>query len=234
MKIEFPTLRAEDIEVRVKKVKKNGAVALLYKTARTDMRLLDEVVTPLGWEDDYREIKGNLYCTIRIFDEENDRWVSKTDCGIESREDDEGNEKKGEASDAFKRAGFKWGIGRELYSAPKLIFLAVPTKINEYGKYELVNKLERYHVSKIEYDANRNICALEIADEKGDLVYKMGWKKPAAPPMRGEDLPHYVAKPVSAPEYTCAGCTAKITEAEHNYSTRKYGRALCRACQKNA
>lgn len=54
------------------------------------------------------------------------------------------------------------------------------------------------------------------------------------PTVRGEDLPRYVAKPVSAPEYTCAGCTAKITEAEHNYSTRKYGRALCRACQKNA
>ena len=233
MKIEFPLLKADDIEVKVKQVKKNGAIALLYKTARTDMRLLDEAVTPLGWEDDYREIKGNLYCTIRIFDEENGRWVSKTDCGIESREDGEGNEKKGEASDAFKRAGFKWGIGRELYSAP-FTFLSVQTKMNDRGTYELANKLERYHVAKIEYDTNRNICALEIADGKGDLVYQMGRKQQAAPPARGEDLPRYVAKPVSAPEYTCAGCTAKITEAEHNYSTRKYGRALCRACQKNA
>jgi len=38
-------------------------------------------------------------------------WVWKWDCGTESKTDAE----KGEASDSFKRAAVKWGVGRFLY-----------------------------------------------------------------------------------------------------------------------
>ena len=31
---------------------------------------------------------------------------------------------------------------------------------------------------------------------------------------------------------TCADCGATITDAEHDFSVKKYGRPLCRACQK--
>ena len=117
MNLNFPLLNADQIEVKVKQVTAKGAILLLYKTARTDMELLDAVVGPMNWAVDYREIKGNLYCGIGIT-EDGDRWVWKWDCGIESRADGDGNEKKGEASDAFKRAGFKWGVGRELYTSP--------------------------------------------------------------------------------------------------------------------
>lgn len=106
----FRLLTADDIEVKVKKVQANGAVLLLYKTARTDMDILDESVGAENWTDDYKEIKGNLYCAISIYEKEKGQWISKWDCGIESREDGDGNEKKGEASDAFKRAGFRWGM----------------------------------------------------------------------------------------------------------------------------
>ena len=80
-------LSADEIEVKVKKVTEKGVVALLYKTARVDMDILDETYGPENWQDDYKEIKGNLYCGIGI----NEVW--KWDCGIESREDDEGNQK---------------------------------------------------------------------------------------------------------------------------------------------
>lgn len=113
----FRFLTADEIEVKIKQVKENGLVCLLYKTARTDMDLLDETVGAGNWTNDYKEIKGNLYAGIGVI-QENGGIQWKWDCGIESREDEEGNQKKGEASDAFKRAGFRWGIGRELYTSP--------------------------------------------------------------------------------------------------------------------
>lgn len=97
---KIPTLNPEDIEVKIKQVGQKGAVALLYKTARTDMEYLDKVFGIGNWQCGYTEIKGNLYCTIDIWDNEKKTWVHKMDCGIESREDGDGNEKKGEASDA--------------------------------------------------------------------------------------------------------------------------------------
>jgi hypothetical protein len=149
----FRLLTEGDIEVKVKQVKENGVVLLLYKTARTDMDLLDENFGASAWECDYREIKGNLYCGIGV--RCGDHVVWKWDCGIESREDGEGNEKKGEASDAFKRAGFKWGIGRELYSAP---FIFVPaSKVNINGR----KTNDKFSVEKIAYEG-RSISGLAI------------------------------------------------------------------------
>ena len=56
-----------------------------------------------------------MYCGISIYDNDKKEWITKWDCGVESAF---GDKEKGEASDAFKRAGFKWGIGRELYTSP--------------------------------------------------------------------------------------------------------------------
>lgn len=33
---------------------------------------------------------------------------------------------------------------------------------------------------------------------------------------------------------TCVDCGVRITDAEHDYSAKRYGRPLCRACQKKA
>lgn len=183
---EIPRLRADDIEVKVKKVTANGAIALLYKTARTDMKILDECAGPENWQDEYHEIKGNLYCTIKVRNPETGEWIGKTDCGIESREDDEGNQKKGEASDAFKRAGFKWGIGRELYTAP-FIFLNVPTKkVEGSGKprYELENTFARFSVKSISYDDDGAIRSVVIVDDKGKQVFPVGKQEPKKQDMR--------------------------------------------------
>ena len=171
MTINFPLLAPDQIEVKVKKVNNGSVVLLLYKTARTDMDLLDKAVGPMNWETDYKEIKGNLYCGIGVRGDDGE-WVWKWDCGTESRADDEGNQKKGEASDAFKRAGFKWGIGRELYTGPSIVAF-VPTE--EYrGKQTLKlshHKYDGFHVADIGYEDSR-IIRLRIEDSKGKPVYK--------------------------------------------------------------
>lgn len=168
----FPLLRADQIEVKVKQVSKSGAILLLYKTARTDYDILDATVGPGRWQAAYAEIKGNLYCTISIWDADLGQWISKSNCGTESREDGEGNEKKGEASDALKRAGTTWGIGRELYTSP-FVFASVPT--SESGKgYALTNRYERFDVKEITYDDARRIATLTIVDSKGSVVFQTG------------------------------------------------------------
>ena len=163
----FRFLTADEIEVKVKQVKENGLVCLLYKTARTDMDLLDETVGPANWENDYQEIKGNLYAGIGIR-QKDAPIVWKWDCGIESREDGEGNEKKGEASDAFKRAGFRWGIGRELYTSP---FVLIPSdragiKASQYNGKTTYKCFDKFSVEKIAYDENTGrIIGLAIRND---------------------------------------------------------------------
>ena len=163
----FRFLTADEIEVKVKQVKENGLVCLLYKTARTDMDLLDETVSPDNWTNDYRDIKGNLYAGIAIRQPDGS-WCWKWDCGIESREDGEGNEKKGEASDAFKRAGFRWGIGRELYTSPFIWIKPDKAEIKPYtcnGKTTF-RCFDKFSVEKIAYGENTGrIIGLAIRND---------------------------------------------------------------------
>ncbi len=132
--VRFRPLRADEVECRINTVSRKGDEVnislLLYKNARCDMNVLDETVGPENWQREHYECKGNLFCRIGInIAEEGKRpvWVWKSDCGSESRAEAE----KGEASDSFKRAGFNWGIGRELYTAP---FIYVPCKAKADGK----------------------------------------------------------------------------------------------------
>lgn len=114
--ISFRNLRADEIEVRVARINASSVELLLYKDARCDMNILDETVGPHRWTRDHKEILGSLFCTVSIFFSLINMWVSKTDCGARSNLEPE----KGVSSDSFKRAGFNWGIGRELYTAPRI------------------------------------------------------------------------------------------------------------------
>ena len=169
---KFRLLEADEIECRVKQVKENGAIILLYKTARTDMDLLDETIGADKWESDFKEIKGNLFAGIGVQTENKVVW--KWDCGIESRSDGDGNEKKGEASDAFKRAGFKWGIGRELYTVP---FIWIPAdkmtiKTSEYGGKKTFKTFDTFSIEKVVYDKKRKIEGLAIFN---NTLKKRAW-----------------------------------------------------------
>ncbi len=96
---------------RVQSFSKNKASAqcVAYIDARQVMDLLDEVVGPENWADDYKDLGGQIFAGIGI--KSGGEWSWKWDTGSESNIEKE----KGQASDSFKRAGVKWGIGRFLY-----------------------------------------------------------------------------------------------------------------------
>lgn len=80
-----------------------------YIDSRDVQHLLDKVVWPENWQDEYYQVKNTMLCKIWIkIDWE---WVWKWDGGTETDIESE----KGELSDSFKRAAVKWGIGRFLY-----------------------------------------------------------------------------------------------------------------------
>ena len=169
--MEFRTLRADEIDVKVGSVSKTGYTLLLYKNARVDMSILDETVGTESWQRDHKEVKGNLYCGIGIYFE-NIGWVWKWDCGVESAY---GDKEKGEASDSFKRAGFNWGIGRELYTSP-FIFIECETTSDDGKHYKIKNtedikKSNSMKVKEIAYNDKREITKLIIVDNKGVQVY---------------------------------------------------------------
>ena len=188
-------LKASEIEAKIKQVSEKGVVILLYKTARTDMDILDEEFGPMNWQSEYREIKENMYAGIGVKNTETGEWVWKWDCGIESRADGDGNEKKGEASDAFKRAGFKWGIGRELYTAPFIFIPADAVELKKTQKGGLAC-YEKFDVKSITYDENtREIKKVTITNSKGRVVWSNDHSAPAEKPAA---KPAEKAEPASA------------------------------------
>ena len=140
LKEPFP---AEDIEWRIGMKTKDGkrARVLAYITARAVMDRLDEVVGVENWETSYETVNiGNedgVECSlsVRVHRKEKQgqetidilKWVSKADVApLTSFE-----ALKGGYSDALKRAGVQWGIGRYLYR------LDCPVvRLNERGYFD--------------------------------------------------------------------------------------------------
>lgn len=178
MVYEFRTLRADEIECRVGAVTDKGVSLLMYKDARVDMRLLDEVVGAENWQRKHELIDGQLFCTVSIRNEKGE-WVGKQDVGTESNTEKE----KGRASDAFKRACFNWGVGRELYSCPFVWVNLNPNewKANAYGKSQ---PRVKFHVSEIAYDDNRNVSRLVIVDDSGKVRFTFGGAMAQAQPQK--------------------------------------------------
>ena len=156
--LKFRKLRADEVECRISAVKGNGISLLLYKDARCDMNILDEVVGPMNWQRSHS--RDNANCTVSIWDDDRKIWVSKEDTGTESNTEAE----KGLASDSFKRACVNWGIGRELYTAP---FIWIPKdKCNIQVMGGKPRCFDKFKVVKLTYNANGDIENLAIANEK--------------------------------------------------------------------
>lgn len=178
--MEIRALRADEIECRVQQVTRKGVMLLLYKDARADMAILDEHFTSFGWKRAHEVVNNKEFCTVSIRDPETKEWVSKQDCGTVSNTEKE----KGQTSDAFKRACFNWGIGRELYTKI-LIFIKIETAEISKGKFEMVDKYAKFRVSKIDTDNQaKKILHLEIVDKFNKKVFD--WDN--ANPPKYEDL----------------------------------------------
>lgn len=155
----FRLLRADEIDCRVAQIKENGLSLLLYKDARCDMNILDETVGPFNWQRFHS--RENANCTVSIYDKDKKEWVSKEDTGTESNTEAQ----KGLASDSFKRACFNWGIGRELYTAPRIWIAADKCNIKERGKDKFVCN-DTFAVEKIAYNDRQEISGLAIINDK--------------------------------------------------------------------
>ena len=174
--MKFRSLKPSEVECRIGTVGKsgNGLSLLLFKTARVDADILDETVGPENWQCKFYECKGTLFCKVGInvcrdagtgYHE----WVWKDDAGAPSNMEAQ----KGEASDAFKRACFKCGIGRELYTAP---FIWIPSdrcRLEQYkGNWTC---RDRFAVTQMDVKDGR-IRFVEIMNAStGQIVYQ--WKE---------------------------------------------------------
>lgn len=245
--MKFRLLKEDEIDVKIGTITAKGVKLLLYKNARVDMAILDETVGAENWQRDHKEVKNNLYCGIGInvpivntepvidpngnkmgdkISSMQDRWVWKWDCGVESAF---GDKEKGEASDSFKRAGFNWGIGRELYTSPS-IFVDCKTELkdkNDIRKgYQVADedrkKFYGLKVAKIEYNEKREITNLIIIDGQGCQIYPKVFARNESP----------ADKIVVEKTCVCEKCGAGVTEKVANYSKDKYGKVLCFDCQK--
>jgi|APSaa5957512622_1039677.scaffolds.fasta_scaffold19695_3 hypothetical protein len=173
-------LDAEDVEARIGTTNKSGFSLLLYKTARTDVKRLNEVHGDL-WKNRYfHDTKGLLCCEISVYNSEIKEWVSRVDVGTESNTEKE----KGSYSDAFKRAGFKWGIGAELYQSP---FIWIKWEMSEYnGKF----KPKGFFGSSItidEFQVNDGIVGVHIS-HSNKKIYSSGIITPPKSQKLAEEL----------------------------------------------
>ena len=229
MEALFRKLTANDVEARVQSADENGFVLLIYKDARVDQNILDETFTPYGWQNKYEEVKGNLYCSIGV--KLHNEWIWKSNCGTESYTEKE----KGEASDAFKRAGFNWGIGRELYTAPKIKIKGHTTERS--GKY--VPEYYTFDVVRLEVtdELPRRITALTITGKSmqggyhEDCVFDWSDKQ--------YGIPQKV-------EIVCEDCGGVVVDTPKRngemwfasemkiYSENRFGKCLCAKCMKKA
>lgn len=172
----FRVLKAEEIECRVGTINKNGFSLLLYKDARCDQNILDETVGEMNWQRDHKELKGNIYCGVSIYDGvEKSQWITKWDCGAESNTEKE----KGEASDSFKRACVNWGIGRELYTAPFIYINGNVKSKTKNGKEIYVPSFNSIKVKSIAYEDGKIVDLVITGD--GNEIFTMDKRQNAKP-----------------------------------------------------
>ena len=205
----FRTLRADEIDCRIAQIKENGLSLLLYKDARCDQNILDEVVGPFNWKREHT--RDNRNCVVSIKNPETGEWVSKEDTGTESNTEKE----KGLASDSFKRACFNWGIGRELYTAPFIWIQAKDCNIKESrGKPACY---DRFTVKGIGY-TDGVITGLEIKNQAtGKICYRWGEINEEAPekPEQPDDEP-VEAKPIIQDAPATVETSAKVPETKND------------------
>ena len=160
-------LKAEEIDVRVGAIYEKGITLLLYKDARVDMAILDEIYGPLNWSRKHVMFGDVMFCELAVKNTETGEWVVKMDVGSPSFAEPI----KGQASDSFKRAGVLLGIGRELYTAPFIWIEKSKVEIDVVKDKKTVK--DHFTVQTIQYDEEKRcITGLIITNQKKQVVYQ--------------------------------------------------------------
>lgn len=228
--MDIPLLTSNDVELRVAQIQQTNygvyAYLLLYKNARVDMRILDEVFGPLNWKRSHTEIGGKLFCTVSIWDEGKQMWVEKQDVGVPSNTE----AAKGEASDSFKRACFNLGIGRELYSVPE-----IKVKLNDNEVYTGNNGKPKtyakfYVAEDMNYDKQLGyFTRLTVLDKDGNVRFEINSSRKSQPVKAAAEQ----AGELHTNSNVCCNCHAVIKSPKVlEYAMSKFGRAICYDCQK--
>lgn len=218
--MEIRLLKANEIECRIGTFKEGKGISLLlYKDARVDMRILDEVFGFDGWEREHQLIDGKLFCTVRVWSEKRNCWISKQDVGTESNTEKE----KGQVSDSFKRACFNLGIGRELYTSP---FIWIPASMG-YTKYE------KFEVKEIGYNDDREINMLVIVDSKGKECFRMGNKTQSSKRETTNTIKREVTDTMVKALYKIANDKGYNDDIVEKASRRDYGENVIDISMKN-
>lgn len=156
----FRALTKDEIEIRVVEASENGVKLIPFKSARVDQNLLDETVGPMNWKCEH--LHGNSNCTLSIHNESTGEWIAKEGVGASYEMAGE-NAEKALASDALKRAGYLWGIGRELYTAPKDIFVKAADCNLTKNADGSIGCYDKFYIEQIIIDdETRKITALAI------------------------------------------------------------------------
>ena len=71
-------LNPEEIECRVGAIMEQGITLLLYKNARVDQTILDEVFGICGWQRRHNMIGNELYCILSI-------WMMRKSSGFRKK-----------------------------------------------------------------------------------------------------------------------------------------------------
>ena len=189
--IEFRKLNKEETEVLTGSVdqRTQTVTLLIYKTAQGVEDILDEAVGGENWyftfEDKEFEVDKMDWnsrqtvkvkqiaavCNIHIYNPDTDKWIVKTDIGSLPDNAQKPEDKvKALYSDAIKRAGTVAGIGRELYSVPKI---QVPLSLcNVYNKDGKSTTYDSFSVDAIGYNELGKVNYIVIRnDTTGKIVY---------------------------------------------------------------
>lgn len=240
--IVIPLLSARDVELRVAQVSAGNenrgpsCRLLAYKDARVDMRILDEVFGWQNWERHHELIDGQLFCTVSVYDEYKDAWITKQDVGVESKAEAE----KGRASDSFKRACFNFGIGRELYDAPVIWIRLEQGEIEKaFGDKVQLSRRLSFHVAEMKYEkALGEFSIFTVVDNKGNVRFKLDKpsnnfdRKPTGTDAGNDNKPGQdQAIKQNAAGSACNECGDVVNAAEADYCKKYFTRTLCRKCQ---
>jgi hypothetical protein len=119
--------RAGAVSYHDKDTKKQpkSAIALAYIDARDVMERLDEVFG-MNWQCKYSHAENKTICELSVLID--GVWITRSNGAGDSDVEAE----KGAISDAFKRAGVMFGIGRYLYDLPNQW-----VEVDQYKKFSV-------------------------------------------------------------------------------------------------
>jgi hypothetical protein len=197
----------DDIEWRVGSTNsdKTKGLALAYITNRAIQNRLDDVFGIAGWKNEFKDWKGSgVLCGLSCF--VNEQWITKWDGAEETNME----ATKGGISDAMKRAGYQWGIGRYLYKLD--------------SQWVELEQRGRSYAIKPGKEPRLPDWALPEGFKYGNKPSQ----QPRTPPQRATQQD--ALKPLEI--IKCADCQTEIKPAVNVFSMRNFNKPLCMDCQK--